>query len=639
MKTDRTPASRSLRAVATIVAAAFGSSMIPSIQAETWNQTAAGTTYNWQTPTNWTPNTVPSGVDATASLTNNIAGAQTISLNGSVTLGTLNIGDSDGTHAFTLQNGTGGSLTFDVSSGSAAINKAAGVSGDIISASITLNDSLVVTNSATNKRISFNGAIGEGSSGKSITFAGGFSDLNNANNSFTGGVNMTGGVRVDVVSMANSGTNSALGKSGTISLGDGANAAILGFVNLSANMSTDRTLDLAGTTGGASILNSAVNAVKFTGDFTASGAGSKTLVLRGTNIGNNEISGAIVDNSATNKTSISKIEAGTWILSGNSTYTGGVTVSSGMLSFTSVANTGTNSALGAAGAINIGASTSGTLNYIGAGNSSSNRTVNLTATTTEARINANGSGTLKFTGAFNASGIGSKLLTLGGSNTGANEISGAIVNNSVSNTTSLAKADAGTWTLSGNNTYTGTTTVTAGTLLINGNQASANGAVTVAAGATLGGNGTLGGATTISGILAPGNSIGTLNVANNVTWNGAASAGATTDWTFELDAGNTADLLNITGDFLKTGGSVFRFDFLSSTATGTFKLVDWTGTTDFSSGDFTWNNLGGGNTVSAFNVDNIGTALYVTVVPEPSTWLLLAGSLTALVVLRRRRMD
>ena len=470
MKTPPSTIRHSIRIFATLATLAVVSMVLADIQAQTWNQTAAGTGYNWQTTTNWTPNTVPNGVDAVASLTNNIAGAQTISLNGTVTLGTLNIGDSDSTHVFTLQNGTGGSLTFDVTSGNAAINKTGGFSGDTISATMTLNDNLVVTNSATSKRIAFSGAIGEGSSGKSITLAGGFSDLNNANNSFTGGVNMTGGVRVDVVSMANSGTNSSLGKSGTISLGDGANAATLGFSNLSANMSTDRTLNLASTTGGASILNSAVNAVKFTGDFTATGAGSKTLTLRGTNTGNNEISGAIVDNSAINKTSISKIETGAWILSGNSSYTGGVTVGAGTLSFTSVANTGINSALGAAGTIKIGTTTTtGTLNYTGTGTTSSNRTVDLAGTTGGATINANGSGTLKFTSNFTASGAGSKLLTLGGNNTGANEISGAIVNNSVGNTSALTKADGGTWILSGNNTYTGATTISAGTLQIGAN--------------------------------------------------------------------------------------------------------------------------------------------------------------------------
>ena len=83
-----------IRIFATLVTPVVFSMLVADIQAQTWNQTAAGTGYDWQTITNWTPNTVPNGVDAVASLTNNIAGAQTISLNGTVTLGTLNIGDS-----------------------------------------------------------------------------------------------------------------------------------------------------------------------------------------------------------------------------------------------------------------------------------------------------------------------------------------------------------------------------------------------------------------------------------------------------------------------------------------------------------------------------------------------------------------
>lgn len=80
----------------------------------------------------------------------------------------------------------------------------------------------------------------------------------------------------------------------------------------------------------------------------------------------------------------------------------------------------------------------------------------------------------------------------------------------------LVKAGAGTLELTGANTYTGETWVQAGSLRINGNQSAATGAVIVSSGATLGGSGTTGGATTIKsgGILAPGNSPGTLTIAN-----------------------------------------------------------------------------------------------------------------------------
>ena len=74
MKTTPSTIRHSVRIFATLISAAVVSMMVADIQAETWNQTAAGTTYNWQTATNWTPNTVPNAADAVASLTNNIAG-------------------------------------------------------------------------------------------------------------------------------------------------------------------------------------------------------------------------------------------------------------------------------------------------------------------------------------------------------------------------------------------------------------------------------------------------------------------------------------------------------------------------------------------------------------------------------------
>ena len=73
---------------------------------------------------------------------------------------------------------------------------------------------------------------------------------------------------------------------------------------------------------------------------------------------------------------------------------------------------------------------------------------------------------------------------------------------------------AGTWILSGANTYTGATVVTAGTLLINGST-HADSAVSVGAAGTLGGSGTVNGAValTAGGTLAPGSGgVGTLTL-------------------------------------------------------------------------------------------------------------------------------
>jgi autotransporter-associated beta strand protein len=194
-------------------------------------------------------------------------------------------------------------------------------------------------------------------------------------------------------------------------------------------------------------------------------------------------------------------------------------------------------------------------------------------------------------------------------------------------TLGINKTGSNVQVLSGNNQYTGPTTVAGGTLLVNGNQAAATGPVTVASGATLGGTGTIGGAVTINGRLAPGTSIGTLAVQQTVTWNGGTGASAATDWPFELDTGSTSDRLSITGNFEKGTGTDFRFDFGGSAETGTFILVEWTGTTSFSPGDFTFTNLGGGN--SAF-FQMTGGQLEVVVTDTagctPPTELAMSGS-------------
>jgi fibronectin-binding autotransporter adhesin len=203
--------------------------------------------------------------------------------------------------------------------------------------------------------------------------------------------------------------------------------------------------------------------------------------------------------------------------------------------------------------------------------------------------------------------------------------------------TNFEKDGTGVLTLGGDNTYTGVTQVLAGGLIVNGNQSAATGAVTVDVGATLGGTGTLGGATTVSGVLSPGDGgIGTLTVADSVTWNGTGS------WLFELGTAGlslgspgTSDLLAITGDFLKGAGPSWTFDFAGMGNQGWYKLVDWTGgTTDFVFGDFTATNLGGGN-AGTFVIQ--GDALYIEVVPEPSTFALLGGVAAVGVFMMRRR--
>lgn len=140
--------------------------------------------------------------------------------------------------------------------------------------------------------------------------------------------------------------------------------------------------------------------------------------------------------------------------------------------------------------------------------------------------------------------------------------------------------------------YSGPTMVSSGTLRVNGSITGGS-SVTVSGDAILTGIGAITGAVIASGSIAPGNSIGTL-ASGSVTWNGTS----TNAWRYELGSGNTSDLLNITGDFIKGTGTDFLFDLGGTGSAGTYKLVDWTGTTTFIPGNFTYTQLAAGLTGS-----------------------------------------
>ena len=153
-------------------------------------------------------------------------------------------------------------------------------------------------------------------------------------NTYTGTTTLSGGT-LSINSIGNvNGGSSALGNpssaaNGTIAIGSTTIAATLVYTGSAAT--TDRVINLAGTTGGATLDQSGSGLLKFTSALTATGAGSKTLTLQGSTNGTGEIAAAIVDNSGTHKTSVVKGGTGVWTLSGTNTYTGATTINAGKL--------------------------------------------------------------------------------------------------------------------------------------------------------------------------------------------------------------------------------------------------------------------------------------------------------------------
>jgi autotransporter-associated beta strand protein len=358
-----------------------------------------------------------------------------------------------------------------------------------------------------------------------------------ANNTYTGGTALNGGTLA-------LGSSGAIGSVGTISFGGGT-------LQFSTSNTTDYSARFSTAAGQAYSFDTNGESVTLATALTSSGG------------------------------SLAKLGAGTLSLTGANTYTGKTSVSGGTLEFATIGNVG-------GGASNLGAPTTvangtialsggGTLRYTGSG-ASTNRVLNFNGAGTGGTIDASGSGAITFTGDVNATAGGNKTLTLRGTNTGDNTISGIIRNGGgglVAGTTGVTKEDAGKWILSGANTYTGATTVTAGTLLVNGSLAS--GSAVAVNGGVLGGTGTIGGAVTVAsgGTLSPGASIESLDV-GSLAMNGGKLV-------FELGApgspGVTSDLLNVvdTNGLSITSGTVDLIDF-GGLAGGTYTLVEYAGT-------------------------------------------------------------
>ncbi|MDO9412062.1 MAG: autotransporter domain-containing protein [Pseudolabrys sp.] len=132
------------------------------------------------------------------------------------------------------------------------------------------------------------------------------------------------------------------------------------------------------------------------------------------------------------------------------------------------------------------------------------------------------------------------------------------------------RVEAGTTSLTANNTYTGATTVDGGTLAVNGSIASSV-LTTVNTGGALGGTGTVG-ATTIAsgGTLAPGNSIGTLSVNGALTFNAGS--------TYAVEVSRTAaDRTNVTGTATLSGATVNAVALPGSFRGQTYTILNATG--------------------------------------------------------------
>jgi fibronectin-binding autotransporter adhesin len=314
---------------------------------------------------------------------------------------------------------------------------------------------------------STSGPLGAASTGTVLTSGNATLDLNGS--SLTGAATEPLTIRGTGISSIGAITNT------------GANATLIGDITLSNTATIEAT-----TSGTLTLL----------GDIS----GNKKLTIRG--LGDGIISGVISLTS-----DLTKNDNGSWLLSGNNTYTGITTISKGTLKLGSSSSSATSGPLGiaasnlelvgknstldlngfsltgAAGKPTIlsgtGISNTGALTNTG-GNAIFTGSITLSTPTT---IQTTTSGTLTIEGTIAVD----TFMIVAGDGQG-------IINSIISGSYDITKNNPGSWTLSGTNSYTGGTTLNAGTLNINNASAlGASGTFTISGGSI---NNTTGGSIT-----------------------------------------------------------------------------------------------------------------------------------------------
>ncbi len=296
-----------------------------------WSTSSAGTTVvNGNSVTTTTADTLYFG-DGT-----NALGAGTITVSGTVSANSLNVGLNSGSITF-----SGGTIAF-ASDGNVAFIRSS-TSGASAAGSIFTFDTditktggsiLFGTQSTANERYVVNGVIsGTASFDNRIqNNTGGWTALNGLN-TFTGGVSIVTG-QLNVATVANSGAASALGAGSTVSLGGGGGQEPLLWYTGSGAGSTNRSFTTL-STGNARIV-AQDGALTLAGTMTGglNAATTYNYYFSGTaSSGTNTVSGVISD--GTGKTQVGvrsatpaggSAEEGVWRFSGSNTYTAATTV-------------------------------------------------------------------------------------------------------------------------------------------------------------------------------------------------------------------------------------------------------------------------------------------------------------------------
>ncbi len=476
-------------------------------------------------------------------------------------------------------------------------------------------------------------------------------------------------VGAGTITLAGSGTYS-LGANSSLSAGVVVSGALgVGTVNLEDGIhiatTTNRTIYNAfNLNGNISIDMTSTNVLSFSGGMNV-GSGTRTITINNTSgsatspslafgggVGStsSQITGSgvlVFENGNASDTPMVSVRLGSGSPNDYTVISSDVTIGSGVSLITTTSNTLTANS-------DVTVNTGGILNLSNNGGTSASQTIG----------SLSGGGTVVNSSSSN----GTAILTIdGGSGVSRTTFSGA-VQNGTTGIVSVVKTGSTAQVFSGANNYTGTTTINGGTLLLDGTHIqTANGAgYTVNSGATLGGTGRFSrfsSANTTSavlvnsgGTLAPGDGgTGTLTL-DGVNFSGTntrvlnMASGA--KFSFDLAGdGTSADQVAfwnyVSGDLLLNSNAI-NLSITGTLVQGTytvsiFKFYSDSGTTLATSGITSGLTIGTldahiqGTPTLTYNSAGGTIDITYTVVPEPSTWALLALGLTSILVLRRRQ--
>jgi fibronectin-binding autotransporter adhesin len=293
------------------------------------------------------------------------------------------------------------------------------------------------------------------------------------------------------------------------------------------------------------------------------------------------------------------------LASSSSSYTGATDIIGyGILSVSKLANGGSNSSIGASTnaasnlLISVGTG-NGTLQYTGSGDSTDRLFTIFGAGSYNPTLDASGSGAINFTNtgaiAFTSSQLHTGGLGFTGSNTDNNTFAPTLKDAKAGAPLSVSKSGAGTWVLTGANTYTGGTTVSAGTLIAAnttaGQSSTGTGSVTLNGGtlaSTAAATSYISGtviAGTAAHTIAPGNlgSIGQLNV-------GGLNLNSFSTLNFDINS-LSHDLLQDTGSLTIAALSTPNVSLTTSgTLSGNYTLATFTTNNSLSNSSFNFLN-------------------------------------------------